>query len=105
MGDPYKMFDATTNFELRRIAMDLPYTAPSYIRDEIAIQERNGHESHGSQIRFLNRVDLLHYIYGWILPEIRRIDGASKEELPLLVNEPWSCPQLRERVLWRLKNV
>ena len=105
MDSSYKMFDATSNFELRQLARDLPWTAPEYIKDELSVQERNGHESHGSQIRFLNRIDLLHFIYGWILPEIQRIDRASKEELPLLINETWSCLQLHERVLHRLRTL
>lgn len=106
MTEPYLMFHALTNFELRRMARDLPYkVAGDTLIKEITSQERPGHHSSGNQIRFLNRADLLCYIYGWLLPEIRLIDGASKEELPLLINKEWSCPQLHERVLWRLRNV
>lgn len=106
MDDPYLMFDATTNEELREMVQDLAKKiAGDNLIIEIISQERKGHPSKGNQLMFLNRLDLLNYLYGWLLPEIRQIDGASKEELPLLINKEWSCPQLHERILWRLRNV
>jgi len=51
----------------------------------------------------LTRDDLLKVIYSLIADEIRKIDEASMEDLPLLINEEWSCPQLKERLLYRLR--
>lgn len=101
--EAFKMFDEFSNFELRRLARDLVDTIPENLRTEIWAQERKGHESHGTQFRFLNRLDLLYIIYGYLKEEIKRIDETPLDQVPLLINEKWSCPLLKERVLRRLK--
>jgi hypothetical protein len=52
----------------------------------------------------LTREALLKLIYAILAPELERIDNAPVNDLPLLINETWSCPQLTERVKWRLSN-
>jgi hypothetical protein len=39
-----------------------------------------------------------------LVEEITRIDDTPLEDLPTLINEDWSCPQLLERIKWRLSN-
>lgn len=102
--ETYKMFDALTNFELWRLALKLNDTLPENLRTEIWAQERKGHESRGSQFKFLNRLDLLNIIYGYIKEEIRYIDEAPLNKVPLLLfNNDWSVPQLKERLSRRMK--
>jgi len=100
--ETFKMFDAVSNFELRLLARTLIQKLPDNISTEIYRQERNGHESQGSQFRFLNRLDLLNIIYGYLMPEIKRIDETPLDDLPTLINVEWSCSKLTARVNWRL---
>lgn len=57
-----------------------------------------------SQIKRLNRMDLIQILYAILMPEIKRIDEASVDELPLLLNENWTVPQLKERLLDRFRS-
>jgi hypothetical protein len=77
----------------------------SNIRDEIDEQgiRIGGPETRTVQFSKLTRDDLLKVIYSIISDEIQRIDGASIEDLLLLINEEWVCPQLKERLLCRLR--
>lgn len=77
----------------------------SNMLDEIDEQQvrRGGAETRSSHTSTLTREDLLKIIYAIISDEIQRINGASIEDLPLLINKEWSCPQLKERVLHRLR--
>lgn len=68
--------------------------------------EMAGHEirlSSTSQIRRLNRMDLIQILYSILMPEINKIDEASLDELPLLLNEKWTVPELVERIKDRLR--
>lgn len=56
-----------------------------------------------SQIRRLNKYDLIQIIYAILMPEIKRIDEAPLDELPLLLNEKWTTPELIERIKDRLR--
>lgn len=99
----FKMFEALDNFDLRQLYKKLVHERlPDALRSEIFAQEKK--ISSGSQVKRLNRTDLLEAIYLALLPEIQRIDTAPIEDLPLLVNEEWPIPQLTERVKWRLAN-
>jgi hypothetical protein len=99
----YKMFDALTNYDLKNLIQDFRNKLFSdTIKDEIWEQQRPGHQRRESQYRFLNRMDLLIIIYGFIKEEIKRIDEAPLDQVPLLINEEWPCPQLTERVKRRL---
>ena len=51
----------------------------------------------------LNRKDLVKLLYAMLIPERLKIDQTSLDELPLLVNEEWSVPELKERVIDRMR--
>jgi hypothetical protein len=101
----YKMFDACTNADLRQIIGDVQRKKIySKLWEEVDEQERKGKRSRDSQMTYLNRCDLLLILYGMLVEEITRIDDTPLEDLPTLINEDWSCPQLLERIKWRLSN-
>lgn len=99
-------FIELSNWELRNLIEEHFGKLPHSIYDEIDEQDvrRGGAETRGSQMHFLNRYDLLRIIYSLKTSEINRIDNTPIEDVPLLLNEQWSCPQLTERVKWRLAN-
>jgi hypothetical protein len=67
-------------------------------------ERRGGAEIRNEHFNKMTRDDLLRIIYTIIAPEINRIDNTPLEDLGLLLNETWSCPQLTERIKWRLEN-
>lgn len=103
--DKCLLFKKMTNLELYYIIRNLETKLPRYLIQELRDQkEKGGKRSHGNQYHFLNRADRLMIIYMALAPEMQRIDSAPMDQLPLLINEEWSCPQMKERVLWRLRN-
>jgi len=56
-----------------------------------------------TQMGWLNREDLLKFLYVIIYPEILLIDSASKEDLPKLINKNWSVPELKTRYMERMR--
>jgi hypothetical protein len=103
IGEIYKMFDGLSNKELRMLIVDVRSKVLKGLLEEVFDQERSGHASRESQYKFLNRLDLLYIIYGLLAPEIRLIDETPMDDVPLLINHEWSCPQLTERVKRRLR--
>jgi hypothetical protein len=101
----FEMFKERTNFELRHLALDLlNKKIPDPLYNEIFKHEK-GRGSDSTQFKRLNKTDLLKIIYISLLPEITRIDTSPLEEVPLLLNEEWSVPELKERVRRRLEYV
>ena len=106
--DTYKMFGRHTNKSLLNLLNEL---IANRIRDtpenyrytnEIKNHEANVSSTH---LRLLNKSDLLSLIYSILYPEIIRIDNAKTQELPLMINEEWSCPELKERLNKRMRGI
>jgi hypothetical protein len=104
--DPSKIFSKDTNFDLQQLLINL-------IRQRVNNEnnlygEVSAHEtrvSSTSNYTLLNKPDLLKLIYAIIYPEIRQIDDAPIENLPLMINNQWSCPQLKERLINRMRGI
>lgn len=105
-NDPLKMFGKETNWDLKQLLLNL-------IRQRVnnnnnLYGEVSAHEtriSSTSNYNMLNKHDLLQLIYAIIYPEIKLIDESNLENLPLLINNQWSCPQLQERLLNRMRGI
>jgi len=100
----FEMFRERTNFELRHLALDLLHKRiPDHLHKEIFKHEK-GRGSDSNQFKKLNKIDLLKIIYISLMPEIKRIDTTPLEDVPLLINEEWPVPELKERVRRRLEH-
>lgn len=102
MGKYFKMFNALSNLELKRLIQDL-YTKklPKNLFSEVYAQER-GRGSKSTALLKLNRVDLLLIAYALLRDEIEIIDAATERDYPELINRTWSCHQLTERLQYRI---
>lgn len=105
-NDPSKIFGKDTNWDLQQLLLNL-------IRQRVNNEnnlygEVSAHEtrvSSTSNYNMLNKHDLLKLIYAIIYPEIKMIDESPIEDLPLMINNQWSCPQLKERLLNRMRGI
>jgi hypothetical protein len=103
----HMMFIECSNDQLLSLLKDLFRKKLSKnINEEIDEQyfRKGGPETRSEHFNMLTRNDLLSLIYAILSDEIRRIDEATIEEVGLLINETWSCPQLADRVNWRFRN-
>jgi hypothetical protein len=103
----HMMFLECTNQELLSLLKNLFNKKLSKnMSEEIDEQylRKGGPETRSEHFDMLTRNDLLMLIYSILADEIRRIDEATIEEVGLLINETWSCPQLADRVNWRFRN-
>jgi len=88
---------------LRNLLKDtIPTTRVNEIYEQTA--RRGGPLPRSDHFEDLTREALLKLIYAILAPELERIDNAKIEDLPLLINETWSCPELLARIKWRLSN-
>lgn len=69
--------------------------------DEVCTHEKR--MSSSSHHNKLNRLDLVSLIYAILYSEIKEIDDCPIDNLPTLMNKEWSCPQLQDRVLSRMR--
>jgi hypothetical protein len=103
----HMMFMECSNDQLLSLLKDLFQKKVSKnMSDEIDEQylRKGGPETRSEHFNMLTRNDLLMLIYAILSDEIQRIDDATIEEVGLLINETWSCPQLADRVNWRFRN-
>lgn len=56
-----------------------------------------------SHLNKLNRLDLVSLLYAMLYHEIKEIDSCPKDDLPTLMNKEWSCTQLHDRLLSRMR--
>jgi len=102
--DPSKIFSKDTNFDLLQLLKKLiDQRVNNNLYGEVTSHETR--LSGSSFYHMLNKHDLLMLIYAIISPEIKQIDDAKPEELPLMINNVWSCPQLKERLLNRMRGI
>lgn len=101
---PKPMFINKTNYELRQLLYALLHVKlRGSLYDEVYEHERMGHKRKDSQISFLNRIDLVQFLYAILLPEIKLIDDTPLNDIPKLLNHHWSCQELKDRVLERMR--
>jgi len=107
MKEPYVMFGEKDNYDLRQLLYGLiNMRLGDSSNDKDLSNEVYDHEkrmSDSSQFKRLNRGDLVSLIYSIIYPEIMLIDTCSKDDLPMLMNKKWSCPELEERLKRRMR--
>lgn len=104
--DPSKIFSKSTNWDLRQLLDKLIRQRVN--NDNGLYGEVSAHEtriSGSSNYNMLNKPDLLKLIYAIIYPEIKLIDESPMENLPLMMNNEWSCPELKERLLNRMRGI
>jgi hypothetical protein len=69
--------------------------------EEINTDPKNLSSSSG--MKFLNRRDLLQLLYTILYPEIILIDTTPVEDIPKLINYPWSITELKTRYENRMR--
>ena len=74
------------------------------VEDVAAVEDLESNKTSGTQIRFMNRYDLLTVIYIVLKDEIDKIDHTPYNDLALLINDEWSHPEVKRRLMWRLEN-
>ena len=108
-GHPaFKMFGHLSNRQLIELMDNILYhkIKDAKPNDALLLElfDHDPGKSKSSQYRHLNKLDILKIIYVVILPEILRIDSTPLDQLPLLINETWTCKELENRLKWRLIN-
>jgi hypothetical protein len=101
----YIMFGGYDRTDLSRALKDiLPLKLDTQRLGEVIVLEELIKEKSKSVLSTLSRSDLYFLLYALLLPEIRKIDDAPLNKLPKMVNEQWSHPELRNRLLWRIEH-
>ena len=86
---PKPLFSECSNTELRHLIDNLfQKRVPTPFIDEmiLAAKAKKRKKTRGSQMRFLNREDLLAIVYNIVAPEVTEIDNCPEHDLPKLIN-------------------
>jgi hypothetical protein len=98
------MFKHLTNKKLITLLRELIHDTVEKSKDLYTeVQADLKYNPQSSGMYFLNRGDLLNIIYTILSPEIILIDNYPVDKLPLLINHPWSIPELKTRYENRMR--